>query len=374
MKILFFLELFQPHVWWVEILFDNVIKWLVSQWHQVKILTSRFRSDLSSYEKISDSLEIYRVGHNRYDFMFYCLSAGVKLARRADIIHTTTYNSAIPASIIARITRKKVVLTVHEIFGKLRYRFMGWKGFFFKAFESFIFRFHFDKYICVSNYTKNSLRIYFWLPDEKLITVYNGIDYDHRNRNNFKQEDTDEIIQRYALKGQYTWLFFWRPWISKWLGSFIKAIPQIIQKIPNFKAMLIVSESANNRADHERKLIDDLQIKDSIIRIPWVKYAALGNHILAVDFVVVPSLVEGFGFSAAETCTLDQHLIVSNAASLPEVVSGKINFVEPSDADGIAQKAWDFHEKRYQVISPKKFLWSDNVSKTMEIYTQLLWK
>ncbi|MEI7557856.1 MAG: hypothetical protein WCJ45_03325 [bacterium] len=87
-------------------------------------MTSKFKPALSSYEKISDHLEIYRVGHNRYDFMFYCLRKGVQLARWADIIHTTTYNSAIPASIIGKITHKKVVLTVHEIFGKLRYRFM----------------------------------------------------------------------------------------------------------------------------------------------------------------------------------------------------------------------------------------------------------
>jgi hypothetical protein len=90
----------------------------------VKILTSRFERGLAEYEKFENGAEVYRVGHNRYDFMIYCLRKGVKLAHRADFIHTTTYNSAIPASIIGKVAHKKVVLTVHEIFGKLRYRFM----------------------------------------------------------------------------------------------------------------------------------------------------------------------------------------------------------------------------------------------------------
>lgn len=372
MKILFILELFQPHVGGVEILFDNLIKWLVSQWNEVKVLTSKFRKDLPSYEKISDKLEIYRVGHNRYDFMFYSLSRWMKLAKRADIIHTTTYNASIPASIVARITHKKVVLTVHEVFGKLRYRFMWWKWFFFKLYENMIFKFHFDKFICVSNYTKNSLRIYCGLPDHKLITIYNWLDYDHRNPKTFKKEDTDEIIKKYNLKNHYTWLFFWRPGISKWLEYFIKAIPDIVKTIPNFKAILIVSESNNNKADYEKKLIKKLKIQDNVIRIPWVRYKELWNYILASNFVVVPSLVEWFWFSAAETCTLGQNLIVSNIASLPEVVSWKINFVEPSNAKDIAAKAIDFHKGKYKDIVSKKFLRSDNVVETLDVYRENL--
>lgn len=374
MKILFVLELFQPHVWWVEILFDNLVKWLIAEWNQVKVLTSKFKPELSSYEKISDHLEIYRVGHNRYDFMFYCLRKGVQLARWADIIHTTTYNSAIPASIIGKITHKKVVLTVHEIFGKLRYRFMWWKGFFFKAFESFIFRFHFDKYLCVSNYTKNNLRIYFWLPDEKLITVYNGIDYDHRDKKNFKDIDILAIRKQHHLENHYLWLFFWRPGISKWLIYFVRALPEIIKHIPAFMAVLIVSESPNNKADDVKEFIAHHHLKDHILWIPWVKYTELGNYILASDLVVVPSLVEGFGFSAAETCALWQQLVVPNIASLTEVVSGKINFVEPANAHDIAQKVIDFYQGKYEAIAEKKFFWKNNIRATLQVYENLIWK
>lgn len=374
MKILFILDLYKPHVWGVEILFENVINGLVIQGHEVKILTSKYQKELPKYEKLDNWVEIYRVGYNRYDFMLYCLWKGVQLARWADLIHTTTYNSAIPASIIWRIARKKVVLTVHEIFGKLRYRFMWWKGFFFKCFESLIFKFRFDTYICVSNYTKNNLRIYFWLPDNRLVTVYNGIDYTQWDRNNFKQDDILTIRKEHHLEQNYLWLFFWRPWISKGLIYFVKALPEIIKKIPSFKAVLIVSESPNNKADDVRSFITHHHLKDHIVWLPGVKYKELGNYILASDLVVVPSLVEWFGFSAAETCALGHQLVVTNVASLTEVVSGKVNFVEPANEYDIAQKIIDFYEWKYQSISEKKFYRKDNVEKTLAIYYEILWK
>lgn len=374
MKILFLLELFKPHVWWVEILFDNLINWLTQEWNKVTVLTSRFSKTLAKYEKLSDNLEIYRVWNNRYDFMFYCLAKGIKLAKKADVIHTTTYNAAIPASIIAKITWKRVIITVHEIFWKLRYKFIWRKWFFFKFFENLIFRFHFDKYICVSNYTKNSLRIRFGIDDNKLVTIYNWINYNLWEREKFKTADIQDIKNKFNLNQHYTWLFFGRPGISKWLRYYIQAIPEILKSIKQFKALLIVSESNNNPAGYEKKLIKELGIEKSIIWVPGVKYDQLWNYILACDFVIVPSLAEWFGFSAAETCSLDQQLVVSGIASLPEVVSGKINFVEPANAIDIASKAVDFYHNKYQTIEKKRFFWEDNIKKTLFVYKDISWK
>jgi len=69
-------------------------------------------------------------------------------------------------------------------------------------------------------------------------------------------------------------------------------LPEIIKKIPQFKAVLIVSESENNKADDVKTFIAHHHLKDHIIRLPGVKYKELGNYILASNLVVVPSLVE----------------------------------------------------------------------------------
>jgi glycosyltransferase involved in cell wall biosynthesis len=127
-------------------------------------------------------------------------------------------------------------------------------------------------------------------------------------------------------------------------------LPKIIKEIPNFKALLIVSESPNNKADDVKLFIEQHHLSKHIIWIPGVKYNQLGNYILASDVVIVPSLVEGFGFSAAETCALGQQLVVSNAAALTEVVSGNINFAEPANPIDIARKVIDFYQGKFEVI------------------------
>jgi len=372
-KVLFVLDLYKPHVGWVEVLFENIINRLEKKWYKIGILTSRFNKFLPKYEK-KGNIEIYRIWHNRYDFMFFLLFNWIKIAKNYDLIHTTTYNSAIPSWIIWKFTKKKVILTVHEIFWKLWYKFMWWKWFFFKLFEDVIFKFKFDKYICVSNYTKNSIRLAYWINDKKLITIYNGIDYKKWDRNNYKKEEIEKIKKKYNLEKYYTWLYYWRPWISKWLEFYIKAIPEIIKKIWNFKAFLIVPENDKKRINYIKNLISTLKIENYVIWLPWVENSLLPYYILSSDFVIVPSLTEWFGFSAVETCSLWQKLIVSEIASLPEVVSWNVIFINPWDENSIVEAVKKAYKDDFLQIPSKKFTWDDNINKILKIYDELLWK
>ena len=151
-------------------------------------------------------------------------------------------------------------------------------------------------------------------------------------------------------------------------------MPEIIKKIPNFKAILNVSESVNNKADDVRKFIKENNLEDYIVRLWWVEYKELWNYILSADVAVVPSLVEWFWFAAAETCAIGQQLICSNAAALTEVVSGKINFAEPWNPHTIAEAMINFCNWKYQDITRREFLWEDNINQTLHCYEKVLWK
>lgn len=372
MKILFILDLYKPHIGWVETLFENIISWLIKKWNDVVLLTSKFDKSLEKYEKITDKLEIYRVWHNRYDFMFYSIFLWIKLAKKCDIIHTTTYNSAIPASIIWILSWKKVVLTVHEIFWMLWYKFMWFKWFFFKLFERVIFLFPFSKYICVSNYTKNNLRVHLWIPDSKLKTIYNWIDYNFWNRENFKKEEYLKIKKDLGFENNFVWLFFGRAWVSKWVQFYVKAIPEIIKSIPDFKALLIIPDSPNNPNSWVKKLIKDFWIQNNVFLIPWIKNTELPNYILLSDFVLIPSLVEWFGFAVAEVSALKQNLITTNASAIPEVASGNVSYVEPGNVSDIVKKVIDLKNGKIGFIEEKRFSWDDCIENTLEVYREVL--
>jgi len=57
---------------------------------------------------------------------------------------------------------------------------------------------------------------------------------------------------------------------------------------------------------------------------------------------------------------------------LPEVVSGKVNFVEPGNSKDIAEKVIRFYEGKYESIPEKRFYRKDNVEKTLYLYRFLL--
>lgn len=114
----------------------------------------------------------------------------------------------------------------------------------------------------MSNYTKNSIRLAFGLADEKLRTVYNGIDYTLWNPENFTKYE--EVRKTLGGDNHFLGLFFGRPGISKGLEYYVRAIPGIVSQIPNFRAVLIVSESANNPATHIRNLVTELNISSYV--------------------------------------------------------------------------------------------------------------
>lgn len=70
-----------------------------------------------------ENLTIYRVGSNRINFLRRAVMKGLSIGKHIDLIHTTTFAGAIPGRILSKIFNKPIVLTVHEVFGKLWYTY-----------------------------------------------------------------------------------------------------------------------------------------------------------------------------------------------------------------------------------------------------------
>ena len=115
MKILFICENYYPHIGGAEVVFKNLAERYVQQGHKVTILTHLLKG--TKKRETINGVEIYRVPsvHSRYVFTFSSLQLAVKLARKQDIIQTTSFYGAPPAWLAAKITGKKVVITVHEV-------------------------------------------------------------------------------------------------------------------------------------------------------------------------------------------------------------------------------------------------------------------
>ena len=151
MKVLFVLEYFYPYIGGSEKLFYQLTKSLVRLGHDVTVITTRFDKTLAKREDIN-GVRVVRLNlKNRFMFTFFSLPAIISEAKKADVIHTTTYNAALPAYIVARLTGKKVVVTFHEVWGNLWFRLpylneLQRRIYF--GYEQLMLRLNFDQIFC----------------------------------------------------------------------------------------------------------------------------------------------------------------------------------------------------------------------------------
>lgn len=365
MKILFIIDYFKPKTGWLETMFDNVISILLDRWYEIKIITIKFDKNIKKYEK-KWNLEIFRVWTNRFNFMFLSFIKWLSLINNVDIIHTTTYASILPSVLLKYITKTKTFATVHEVFGCLWYKYKWWKWFFYIIFEKLLFFFYLDKYMCVSNYTKNSLRLLYKIPDNKLITIYNWINEAIWNYDKVNKEKISNFIRKFNLDKSYLWLYYGHTWKSKWLDNYIISIPRIVEIIPNFKAIIAIPDW--NRNNEIKKIILKNNLQENILICDNFETNEIIELIYISDVVIVPSISDGFWLVAAEVSYLWKELIVTNIWSLPEVVSGKINFIEPNDNKQIIEAFKKFKNNQYIKIPFKKFDWKNTVDSIEQIY------
>lgn len=375
MNILFVLENYLPHIGGVEIVFKNLAESLAKQGHEINLITHRLKNT-PKFETIN-GVKIHRINclHNRYLFSFLSLPKILKLSKKADLIHTTTFNGAPPSWLASKITKKKVILTVHEVWinkWKETTNLNFFSCFIHNLLEKAIYTLKYDYYACVSNATKKDL-LKLNIPAEKVTTIYNGIDYELWNSNKY-QSASKTLRKHLYLENNFIYLFYGRPGPSKGLEYLIHAVQTISQQIPNSKLLAIISKDPayKEQYNHILKIIKDNNLKDKIIILPPVSYSELPAYINAADCVIIPSITEGFGFNAVEASALSKPIIASNTTSLPEVISGKYLLIPPKSPEEIAKAVKLIHEKKYHRSKLKKFTIEENVENYLKIYKLIL--
>lgn len=137
----------------------------------------------------------------RVAFVFFGLNKALQLARNADIIHTSTYASAPLARLVAKLLHKKVVITIHEPYHKLRFHFLSWvsaRAAYCR--ENLVCKLSYDHYIAPSLYTMNSIRLLYGKNDNKVSLIYHGIDYENWDKNRFTIEEIQTLRKQLGLQ------------------------------------------------------------------------------------------------------------------------------------------------------------------------------
>ncbi|MFH1840228.1 MAG: glycosyltransferase family 4 protein [Nanoarchaeota archaeon] len=375
MKILFVCENYLPHIGGAEIVFKNLAENMVKLGHEVSLVTHQLKN--TKKFEIINGVKVHRVDcfDSRYLFTFLSIQKVIKLARKADVIQTTTFNGAPPAWLAGRLVNKPVVLTVHEVWinkwDKVT-NFSKINCFIHNILEKMVYFLKFDKYVTVSEATKKDL-IKIGINEKKVKRIYNGFDYNFWNEKNF---NGNSVRKKLNLGTKFVYFSWGRPGTSKGFEYVIRAVPKIVEKIPNsiFLLMLGGKEQYKDNYNNLINLIKKLNIKDNVKVISSVKYDELGNYIKAADCVVIPSIAEGFGYTTVEAGALGVPVVASNVGSIPEIISGKYSLFEPKNINDLATKVIKVNGSEFQQSKPKKFLWKECVQKYLQIYNHLISK
>jgi glycosyltransferase involved in cell wall biosynthesis len=345
MKILFILENYYPNIGGVETLFKSLSASLIKEGHQVTILTNRFDKSLLENETIDGSKVIRVPYYNRYIFTFFAWFKAYKLAKQHDLIHTTSYNAGIPAYIAGLLSRKKVIITFHEVWGKLWFKLPFMSKFSLALhylFEWFLLKLPFYKFIAVSDATKSNL-IKAGVKSEKIVRIYNGIDYKEFN------SLPSEIRTSTA---PYVFTYFGRLGISKGLDILLKAFHLL--QADKVKLKLILPRTPDSLLQKTKQIIKEYNLTDIVNILHELPKSDLISEIKNSNAVVIPSYSEGFCYTAIETMALNIPIITSGQAALSEVTSGKHLMMKDMSPDSLAaclkraiNDDWEF--KKYNI-------------------------
>lgn len=357
LKILFVTEFYPPHIGGVETFFFELRKALIKRGHHVDVVTSS-QKGAKKFEDDGHG-EIYRVpvpaGLERYAFSFFGIPQTVKHAQYADIIHTTTYNAALPARIAAKIWGKSSLISVHEVLGEDWIKVTNGnalKAAIFRFIESAILKLNFDRYVAVSKFTQNNL------PEKlkkKSAVVYHGID------SIFKPG------KKNASK-RFEFLYYGRAAYNKGLWFMLKALPDF--KVDDVDFKLMVSGSQEEIAKI-RDFLKENNLKNVRLTKP-VTREELPGVIRSASAVIIPSLAEGFGFTTAESCACGVPVVASDAGAIPEVVSGKHIIFKSCDEEELLKALEKAVKGKWEYKKEKNFSWNKAAEEFEKIYLNIL--
>lgn len=192
-----------------------------------------------------------------------------------------------------------------------------------------------DRLIAVTEATKRDLlRSYAGLDEEKIRVIRHGFDPAR-----FDPEPGPEdgrILRGYGLVSRRYALFVGAIQPRKNIGGLLDAFARVRERIPEMR-LVIVGARAWLWQGIERA-VSEHRFRDDIVMAGAVRPEDLPVFYRHARMFVYPSFYEGFGLPILEAMACGTPVITSDNSSLPEVGGDAALYVDPRDADVLAER------------------------------------
>jgi glycosyltransferase involved in cell wall biosynthesis len=331
MKILYISQLFYPALYGGgEYIFYHWARELVRRGHDILVITQRIRG--SSEEEIVGGVRIFRVGSAidlggtlptstkvNLSFLLAALRKGSFLLRnnRIDIIHSNAYIPVISGQFLASWFKKPHIVSYHDVYLNSQEDF--WKKwseqkgvsrtsrFLGPLLEKFIAKLPATRYHTVSESSRNDLLS---LGIKKEVAVIpNGLDPEDYQCSEVRKEP-------------HTCIYVGRLVFYKNIETIVRAFKSVVEVIPDAK-LIIVGDGPMR--ENLEALSASLSLSNNVIFTGRVSHEQKVRLIRQSSFLVLPSLVEGFGIAVLEAFACGKPVIVSNVSPLSDLVEESVD-------------------------------------------------
>jgi glycosyltransferase involved in cell wall biosynthesis len=302
---------------------------------------------------------------SRFRFAQAAIKTGAAM-KDIDLVEGYNFTTYYPAYAIAKKLRRPVIVTYHETWTGEWIKNKGLlTGIPYELFERFLLRLKFDKYICVSNFTKERL-IQRGIPDKKTVVIPNGIDVGECRKASAKKYNHPTI----CYVGRLT--------ETKKVDILIRAIQLIKNQIPDIQCKII---GKGPRQSFLKRLARDLKLSRNVEFLGFIENNKDVMKVIKSSHVLcLPSILEGFGMVIVEAMALGIPYVCADIPPLVETTrngNGGLLFIpgNPTDLSKkiiqlINNKELYTKKQKEEKKTVKYYDWDNLSSETEKIYLQ----
>lgn len=275
----------------------------------------------------------------------------------------------VPSHTIPLIYPRRSVVTIHDIaFKRFKYAYSFFHYLHLVQSTKFAVK-NAHKIIVPSEATKHDLMSFFNCPEDKIAVIPHGQPHFIKPQNL-----SSTSLQKFGIDESTPFmLFVGRIELKKNLVFLVEAFNDFLKEFPEWK--LVISGKDGIGAKEIRDKIAELGIENSVILTGYVDDEEKSLLYEKSQFVVFPSLYEGFGFPILEAFQHEKPLLTAKGSACQEVAGEAAVIVESHDKQEMrdAMSKLALNEKlRKELVKAgkerlKEYSWQKAAEQTLDV-------
>lgn len=339
-------------------------------------------SDVRKHDLQSEVLEsLVSKGFNKAECPWYLNSIASKMANWVDVPYSFLFPIPVDATvffnfIVPRGVKGKVITIIHDMTYKT-----------FPETVEEVTRRNLDRnmdyvikradcILSVSEFSRQELIHYFPNAETKSEVISWGVDTNLFHPH-YSLHDENKIKKKYQINSAYI-LYVGTLEPRKNIIRLIEAYAKLYRKEENLPK-LVISGKKGWMYEGIFEIVRRERLEEKVIFTGYIEDADMPVLMSGAEFFVFLSLYEGFGLPPLEAMACGTPVLVSNVASLPEVIGKAGILVDPYDTDEIANSmeklVWDENKRMaLKVVGlerVKTYSWEKAARKMEDIFMTL---